>query len=213
MRIKKTWISPNGVNLPYVIQVDDPKYKIGIFGDSFAQLAEHAQLDKFTWQGHEKPMFNHESTWQYFLANLLSVETHSYGVSCAGMGDIAEIILSSFSNIYDFYIIFHTDIRRRDLFAKNKYDATVYRKINSFLSDKKILNIYWNKLHKIKSFGSVEYVTNFHITNSNRGEVRWGPEINLNPLDIGTSYCHMSARGNLLLAIELHKIIASSLKF
>jgi hypothetical protein len=210
MHIKKTWRSPNGVDLPYIIQVDNPKYKIGIFGDSFAQIAENAQSDKLIWQGQKEPIFNHESTWQYFLSNLLNVETHSYGISCASMGDIAEILLSSFSNIYDFYIIFHTDIHRRNIFAKTEYNASIFKKINNFLSDKKVLNVYWDKDHKLKSFGNLEYVTNFHVTNSNRGEIRWGPKINLNPFDIGTSYCHMSARGNLLLAIELHKIIASS---
>src|SRR6056300_1163797 len=131
MHIKKTWMSPNGVDLPYIIQVDDPKYRIGIFGDSFAQIAEHAQVDKLNWQGHEEPIFNHEATWQYFLANLLNVETHSYGISCASMGDITEIILSSFSKIYDFYIIFHTDIRRANLFAKAEYNALIFKKINN----------------------------------------------------------------------------------
>jgi len=206
-------MSPNGIDLPYIIQVDDPKYRIGIFGDSFAQLAENAQIGKRNWNGHKKPIFNHESAWQYFLANLLSAETHSYGISGAGMGDIAETILSSSSMIYNFYIIFHTNIHRPNLFSKTTYDASMFRQINNFLSNKNILNVYWDERHKLKSFGSLEYITNFHVTNSNPGELRWGPEINLNPLDIGPSTCHMSARGNLLLAIELHKIIASSLKF
>ena len=206
-------MSPNGVDLPYIIKVDNSKYKIGIFGDSFAQLAENAQVGKKIWHGHKEPVFNHETTWQYFLANLLSAETHSYGISCASMGDIAETILLSSSIIYDFYIIFHTDFTRPNLFAKNKYNVSMYKQTNNFLSDKKVLNVYWDEHHKHKSFGNLEYITNFHVTNSNHERLREGLEINPNPLDIGTSHCHMSARGNLLLAIELHKIIASSLKF
>lgn len=202
---------PDGVDLPYIIQVDNPKYKIGIFGDSFAQLAENAQYEKKIWHGHKEPVFNHETAWQYFLANLLSVETHSYGISSASMGDIAEVILKSSPNIYDFYIVFHTNLHRPNLFAKNKYDVTKYKEVNSFLLDKKVLNIYWDKHHKIKSFGNLDYFTDFHVSHSNAGEDEWESEFNVNPLDIGTSFCHMSARGNLLLAIELHKIIAQML--
>jgi len=209
----KTWMCPNGVDLPYIIQVDNPIYKVSIFGDSFAQLAEHAHFGKQIWLGRSDPIFNHEGTWQYFLANLLSAETHSYGVSRAGMGDITNLILSTVDKQYDLYIVFHTDYFRKNIIEPGAYTALSFKKVNNFLSNKKVLNIYWDERHKIKSFGNHEYISNFHLTHRNPEDHYYDPRSKINPLDIGTSYCHMSARGNLLLAIELHKIIASWLKF
>jgi len=211
MRIKKVTSCNEIIDLPYVITVDKPLNKIGIYGDSFAQLAEEVNFNKQAWEGQFEPVFNHENTWQYFLANLLNAETHSYGVSNASLGDIAYTILNSDFD-YDYYVIFHTRPLRRNVFAKIEYDATLFRKVSEFLQGKKVLNIYWDITHKIKSFGDSEYICNFHITNPNKGEMgRFNYFRKPNPLDITGSYCHMSARGNLLLAIDLHKIIAQEL--
>ena len=213
MHIKKTNLAPDGVSLPYIIKVDNPKYTFGIFGDSFAQLAEHANLNTKLWEGHDKPIYNHEFSWQYFLSNLLDVETHSYGISFASMGDIAYTILNTTIE-YDYYIIFHTYPLRNNLFSDGIYTVSLYKQIKNFLANKKVLEVYWSKTHKIKSFGHKEYYTTFHITHKNRGEnFLETVDYHSNPLDISGSTAHMSARGNLLLARELHKIIASQLKF
>lgn len=209
----KTRLFPNGVEVPYVIKVEKPKYVIGIFGDSFAALAEDAILQRKKWQNHIEPLYNHENSWQYFLSNLLSVETHSYGICAASMGDICDLIIKSHNISYDYYIIFHTYPLRQNQFGK-PYSKEIFHKVNTLLQDKEVLNIYWNKKHKLRSFGSNEYYSNFHFTNPNL--VDTNPpfkDLELNPLDILGSTAHMSARGNLLLAIELNKIIASNLKF
>lgn len=209
----KTKLFPDGVDVPYIIKVEKPRYVIGIFGDSFAELAENARFQTKKWQGHTELKYNHENSWQYFLANLLSVETHSYGISGAGMGDICDLIIKSHDISYDYYIIFHTNPLRIDRFG-NPYTKDVFLKVNTLLQDKEVLNIYWNKKHKLRSFGSKEYFSKFHITNPNMDEVIPPiTDLEKNPLDILGSTAHMSARGNLLLAIDLHKIIASHLKF
>ena len=46
MKIPSTTFCTDGVVLPYKIKVDNPKASIGIFGDSFAQLAEFNQTLK-----------------------------------------------------------------------------------------------------------------------------------------------------------------------
>lgn len=204
MLTKKIQLGNQLVELPYTISVDTPKYKIGIFGDSFAELAVHAK-----YAADDGCTFNHETSWQYFLANLLNSETHSYGISHASLGDIAYTVLNSTLN-YDYYIIFHTNPKRSAKFSNLKYDGKLYKKVNKFLQNKKVLNIYWHPEHKIKSFGDEEYVCYFHLSNQNHGEIN-GFERAPNPLDLTPGICHMSARGNLLLAIDLHKIIAKQL--
>ena len=82
------------------------------------------------WEGHDKPIYNHEFSWQYFLSNLLDVETHSYGISFASMGDIDLLITIE----YDYYIIFHTYPLRNNLFSDGIYTVSLYKQIKKFSS-------------------------------------------------------------------------------
>ena len=221
MFISKTALCKEGIKLPYKIKVDNPKYKIGIFGDSFAQLAETAMHNKKIWQDRAEPVFNHENTWQYYLANLLSAEAHTYGISALSIGDVAYTIINC-EILYDLYIIFHPKPGRKNVFALEDYSAKIYKKVRNILEDKKVINIYWSKKaqswgfvkdgkwidNKIKSFGNIDLITSYHLTNRNAYEsnkTRFYTDPN--PLDILDSYCHMSGRGNLLLARDIYKSI------
>lgn len=207
MFIPKTVLCKEGIKLPYKIKVDNPKYKIGIFGDSFAQLAEDAMHNKKIWQDRAEPVFNHENTWQYYLANLLSAEAHTYGISASSIGDVAYTIINC-EILYDLYIIYHPKPGRKNVFALEDYSAKIYKKVRNILKDKKVINIYWDKNNKIKSFGNIDLITSYHLTNRNAYEsnkTRFYTDPN--PLDILDSYCHMSGRGNLLLARDIYKSI------
>ena len=69
----------NGIKLPYIIKVENPQAKIGVFGDSYAALSEFT-INNFH--------FSHEYSWVFYLANILNMECHTYGVGGASMGDI-----------------------------------------------------------------------------------------------------------------------------
>lgn len=196
MHIKNTIFCENGVNLPYIIQVENPKAKIGVFGDSFAQLAEF---------NNNSDDFNHESSWIYFLANILSMECHTYGISRAGMGDIFQTILQCKIE-YDYNIIFHTIPTRRNVFSNIKFSAASSKVIKNKIKDKKTLVIYWDESHNIFDFGKPVFYCKHHLTNKNI------PDENefdtpINPLDKNGGPHHMSCRGNLLFAIELSKLM------
>ena len=206
MFIPKTILCKEGIKLPYKIKIDNPKYRIGIFGDSFAQLAEDAMHNKMIWEDRTEPVFNHENTWQYYLANLLSAEAHTYGISGSSVGDVAYTIINC-EIIYDLYIIFHPKPGRKNIFALEEYSAKIYKKIRNILEGKKVINIYWDKNHKIKSFGNTDFISSYHLTNRNTYETnKTRFYTNPNPLDIMGSYCHMSGRGNLLLARDIYKV-------
>ena len=97
--IVKTNFLPKGVKLPYLIKVDSPKGTIGVFGDSFAQLAEFCNHPT-------TKNWNHETSWIYFLANILNMDCETFGVSQCSMGDIFHTLLNA--KIYDYYIIICT---------------------------------------------------------------------------------------------------------
>ena len=196
MRIRNTIFCENGINLPYIIQVENPKAKIGIFGDSFAQLAEFKKLDK---------IFTHESSWIYYLANILNMECHTYGISRASMGDIFKTLLEC-ETTYDYYIIFHTNPNRRSIFSDIEFNTKNCNKVKSFIDKKNVLSIYWNKSHHIFNFNKPYTYCNFHLSNKNIPDE--GVFLNdINPLDQNGGHHHMSNRGNLLLAIELSKLM------
>jgi len=208
----KTIFCPDGVTLPYSINTEKPKMKIGIFGDSFAALAEEAQRNKVLYEQNDKLVFNHEGTWPYFLSNIMNASTHTYGIMGAGMVDITNTIVNS-EKIYDLYLIFHTAPLRKSIipFKEVKdtaYTSKHYYEARSFLSGKKVIDIYWDTQHMIKNFSkNKEYINNYHRTNPNTNEVRPVTEAEKNPLDIMGSYHHMSSRGNLLFALDLYKHI------
>ena len=72
--IVNTNFLPKGVKLPYAINVDNPEATIGVFGDSFAQLSE--------FENHPNVKnFDHESSWIYFLSNILNMNCETFGIS------------------------------------------------------------------------------------------------------------------------------------
>ena len=80
------------------------------------------------------------------------------------------------------------------------------KRLEIFLNDKKALIVYWDKDHKIFDFNTLEYVSNFHITNKNIPDEGLS-EGQINHHDQIGSHHHMSARGNLLLGLELSKLL------
>ena len=188
------------VELPYKIVTENPKLTIGIFGDSFAQLAEHALDNNFI----------HEISWIYYLSNLVNANCDAWGVSDISVGDI--IYLYNNRDIeYDLYIFFNTNPLRPNIISNNKLTKKLCEDFNKDISNKKSLMIYWHKLHYIFDFKTTKIMySNFHKTNVNQTESR-SIKVDPNPLDKLGSYHHMSNRGNLLLAIEINKHIANLL--
>jgi len=201
----KTSFCPEGVTLPYVIKVDNPKLKIGIFGDSFAALAEEAKRNKMLYEQNNKKRFNQEGTWPYFIANMLKGETHVYGTLAASMVDIANTILN-LNTDFDMYFIFHTAPLRTSLFTNEKYSRKYLYKVLESLKNKKVIDLYWDINHKIQNFGNYkEFICNYHITHPNVNELSGFTNVIKNPNDVLGSYHHMSSRGNFLFAFELYK--------
>ena len=202
MNVKTNYFK-KGINLPYVIEVENPKAKIGIFGDSFAALSE------FTI--HDSVNFRHESSWVFYLANILNMECHSYGVCMANMSDIFYT-LEKCETTYDYHIVFHTYPLRKELFSNIKYNLSTCKIMKKFLSDKKVLSIYWDARHKIYDFEKPYLICNYHQTNPNIPKEK-GFNAPQNSLDKLGGLHHMSNRGNLLFAIDISKLfIANYLK-
>lgn len=195
----KTGFCPNGIEIPYTIKVDNPKARIGVFGDSFAQLAEFHAKDK---------NFTHENSWIYFLANILNAECDTYGVSMANMPDIFYTIFNC-EEEYDYYIIWHTMLTRdKGMFSDIPFTKKTCEKLKDFLTNKKAIIVYWDIKNKIFDFNKPEYECTEFLTNQNLNESRQNSHYREpNPLDQLGGYHHMSARGNLLFALNLSKYI------
>jgi len=207
----KTLFCPDGVELPYKITTEKPRYSIGIFGDSFAQLAEHAdhsgsKLDKNKAVKQENSFFTHEFSYIYYLSKLLNVECHAWGLSGVSIADSIDVLLNSPIE-YDYYIVWGTAPSRENIFSNLKISNSLYLKLIKKLENKNTLLIYpYEKWEFYKNLPFEKYYSNYHITNINQTESEHR-QISANPLDQLGSYHHMSNRGNLLLAIELSKII------
>ena len=203
----KTSFCPTGVNLPYIIHIDDPKFKIGIFGDSFAALAEEANRNKILYEQNDNKRFNHEGTWPYFIANMLKAETHVYGILAASMVDVCNTIINLKTD-FDIYFIFHTSPLRVSLFTGEKYSSMYQNRVKKILKNKQVIDLYWDKKHKIQNFGNYkEFVCKYHLTHPNTNEVSGFTNVNKNPNDILGSYHHMSSRGNFLFAFDLYNYL------
>ena len=99
--------------------------------------------------------FSHEYSWVYYLANILNMECHTYGVGGASMGDIFYT-LKKCKTSYDYYIIFHTDPLRKGIFSNVKFDLSTCKSTKKFIADKKVLSIYWDVKHKIFDFKNLK---------------------------------------------------------
>ena len=205
--IVKTNFLPKGVKLPYAINVDNPEATIGVFGDSFAQLSE--------FENHPNVKnFDHESSWIYFLSNILNMNCETFGISQCSMGDIFHTLLLN-NKKYDYYIIVCTFPPRRNIFATLQYDIKSCKIVKEFIKDKKVIFIYWDERHKLFDFEKPFMISNFHMTNANKDEPHSKElqEAKSNKLDQLDGLHHMSARGNLLFALKLSKLfIANYLK-
>lgn len=200
--IIKTNYFKKGINLPYVIEVENSKAKVGIFGDSFAALSE------FTI--HDPTDFCHETSWMFYLANILNMECHTYGVCMASMGDIFYT-LQNCETVYDYYIIFHTYPLREELFSNIKYNLSTCKIIKKILKDKKVLSIYWDVRHKIFDFEKPYLICNHHLTNTNiPKEYNSSFNVQQNKLDKQGGFHHMSNRGNLLFALDVSKLFIAN---
>jgi hypothetical protein len=198
MKIDSTVKAPKGITLPYSIKVDNSKYSIGIFGDSFAALAEEMIL----------PGTNHEQSWIFYLANLLSCNCDSYGI-CGGSMLDTKYTLQKCEKEYDFYIIWYTYPDRKWI-TKKQSDNKPIGKPEYYVKQRKVLHIFWDLSHNKYDINGSKYLCEFHLTHPNENESdAWN--LRKNPLDMLGGYHHMSNRGNLLLAIELHNIIAPML--
>ena len=202
-----TNLLPKGVELPYAIKVDNPIATIGIFGDSFAELAEFKNYPGVN-------EFHHESSWIYFLSNILNMNCETFGISQCSNGDIFHTLLLN-TKKYDYYIIICTFPPRENIFATFPYDIRSCKMVKKFIEDKKVIFIYWDERHKLFDFEKPFMISDFHMTNANKNEPysRELQDAKPNKLDQLDGLHHMSSRGNLLFALKLSKLfIANYLK-
>ena len=201
MQVKSWMYKDKLINLPYVINVEEPKETWGIFGDSFAQLRENQinWLKKFR-------KFPYEHSWISFLANAFTVQCESYGVSNASVPDIMHTVLNC-EKSYDRYIIFMTNPKRSSIFSSKKLSITLCKELKRFLKDKKVIICYWDKTHRVFNFGHQYIMCDKHITNRLENDSTY--VANSNPLDHQFGYHHMSLRGNFLFAFDLYRLINS----
>ena len=201
MQVKSWMYKDKLINLPYVINVEEPKETWGIFGDSFAQLRENQinWLKKFR-------KFPYEHSWISFLANAFTVQCESYGVSNASVPDIMHTVLNC-EKSYDRYIIFMTNPKRSSIFSSKKLNINLCKELKRFLKDKKVIICYWDKTHRVFNFGHQYIMCDKHITNRLENDSTY--VANSNPLDHQFGYHHMSLRGNFLFFLDLYRLINS----
>tara|TARA_R100000030_G_scaffold39534_1_gene29586 strand:+ start:235 stop:1092 length:858 start_codon:yes stop_codon:yes gene_type:complete len=146
------------------ILVENPRAKIAIYGDSFAAVGENSQSNRIP---------DHESkTWIYFLANILEVECHSYGVSCSGEGDISHYVHKTLDrDDYDYVIIFHTDPTRPSRYCPDEHSFKNCKRMLGDLKNYNALHVYWDEYHQVFNYsddeGKETFVSNYHLTNPN----------------------------------------------
>ena len=192
--------------LPYKFNNEYGKKTIGVYGDSFAGLAKHAKYNE---------NFSHEHTWPYYLGVLSNSSVDSWGVNGGSEQDLALTLQKSGLN-YDDIVLVHTHPLRENIIAKNNiidlYNALAV--IEALTKNKKnILHIFWDKEHEIYKFSNKKYFMNFILKNHpNQSEI-YSPTTSkstINKNDQLGGYCHLSNRGNLLLAIEINKFLFSN---
>ena len=78
---------------------------------------------------------------------------------------------------------------------------------------KNILHVFWNYEHEIYKFSNKKYFMNFILLNHPNQSEFYSPSTSkstINKNDQLGGYCHLSNRGNLLLAIEINKHLFSN---
>ena len=191
--------------IPYSCINEYADKSIGVFGDSFAGIAEHAKyVDKFS----------HELSWLYYLGVLSNSKVDAWGINRGSEHDLAFILQENKLSDYDFLILVHTvptrSPRLKDNKIKNLYKALAF--IEGITKDKKdVLHIFWDIDDEIYSFSHKKYyidrILKYH---PNHGEINTqvgAKGVIENKNDQLGGYCHLSNRGNLLLAIEVNQLL------
>ena len=201
MLVKSLFTKDKHILLPYVIERNSTE-KWGIFGDSFAALAEDERM------AYEKDqLFKPEHSWMSFLADFFNVTCEAYGVKKASNPDIFDTIIDC-KKEYDRYIIFMTYPQRTSITSKNKFTKSFCDKLKSYLTGKKVIICYWDDAHKIYNFNFTTILCTQCKTNQNPFETH-DYAVKKNPLDNSWGHNHMSLRGNFLFAFELYRLINS----
>ena len=193
--------------LPYKFNNEYSNKIIGIFGDSFAALARDAKYNK---------RFSHERSWPYYLGVLSNSSVDAWGVTGGNESDLAFILQKNKLN-YDYTILVHTNPTRSSSEIKeNKNNLSLYKALATIegltRNKKNVLHIFWNEEHEIYKFSHKKYFMDFilkyhpHLTEG--GSSTSNSIVNKND-QLGGN-CHLSNRGNLLLAIEINKYLFSN---
>ena len=209
MRVKSTICACCEYNLPYIIPNEYSNKTIGVFGDSFCALADIKNYNIV----HMNEKFSHELSWLFFLGILSRSEIYSWGISGGSEYDILRTLLSNKTK-YDSYIIFHTHPDRPNV-TTNK-TINIYKTLAAIETitkkEKNILHIFWNKKHEVYNFSKdtycMEHILKKHPALDDKSKsTKVGIPNKNDQLD---GHCHLSNRGNLLLAIEINKHLFSN---
>ena len=194
--------------IPYRYENEYGKKTIGVFGDSFAGLAKDAKYLYDT--------FTHESSWIYYLGVLSNSSIDAWGVTGGSEQDLALTLQKSGLN-YDDIVLVHTHPLRDNRIAKNNiidlYNALAVIEVLT-KNKKNILHIFWDEEHEIYKFSNKKYFMD-SILKNHPNPVEVGVNITtrnstVNKNDQLGGSCHLSNRGNLLLAIEINKHLFSN---
>ena len=192
----------NKILLPYVIERNSSE-KWGIFGDSFAALAEDERAE---WESGN--LFKPEHSWMSFLADFFNVTCEVYGVHGSSNPDIFDTVFDC-GKEYNRYIIFMTSPTRVELTSKQKFTQSLCKKLKDHLTGKKVIICYWSDSHKIYDFNFPTILCTQYKTNQNPFETVANYARRKNPYDNSWGFNHMSLRGNFLFAFDLYRLINS----
>jgi len=197
--------------IPYKYKNEYGNKTIGVFGDSFAGIAKHAKYDN---------IFSHEFTWIYYLGVLSNSSVDAWGVNGCSEIDLALILTLQKSNLinYDSIIIIHTSPTRSKPRIEGNKLTNLYKALATIegLTRKKknVLHVFWDVNHEVYKFSHKKYyidrILKYH---PNHGEINTqvgAKGVIENKNDQLGGYCHLSNRGNLILAIEINKILFSN---
>ena len=152
----------------------------------------------------------------YYLGVLSNSSIDSWGVNGGSENDLAFILQKNELN-YDYSILIHTNPLRSTRITKNKithlYKSLALIEILT-RNKKNVLHVFWNVEHEVYKFSHKKYFMDSILKN------------HPNPMEVGVNVttrdstvnkndqlggsCHLSNRGNLLLAIEINKHLFSN---
>ena len=208
MKVKAAHCTCCEYDVPYIISNEYSNKIIGVFGDSFGGLADIKNYS----EKHLNDYFSHECSWLFYLGILSYSEVHSWGISDGSEYDILQTLLNNKTK-YDYYIIFHTQPHRKNITTDK--DINLYKTlaaIESITREKlNVLHLFWHNEHEVYTFSQPKYcIENILKKHPSMDERFIIKEQVINKNDQQSGHCHLSNRGNLLLAIELNKIIFSN---